>query len=234
MVRGLANTDGAAFFAVRAGAPFATVVDIWRRSNACMIWTTAKKKRMVKGRWSASQTIPSRRHTPVAKCSNATPCPLMLQEPRDSGHQSRSHLRHKRTCRTDIRQRQLARTAPDATSDARACERPGVLPAGSRVTRAAKHLRSIRWARSYGRNGAGCRRCRSRRGGERGRAKGPWPDGKRRAPLEILEAAADPATGLPIGETSNNFRAAPDGLARHLLALRKIAGEGLAVFQHVE
>ena len=29
-------------------------------------------------------------------------------------------------------------------------------PAGSRVTRAAKHLSSIRWARSYGRNGAGC------------------------------------------------------------------------------
>jgi DNA polymerase III alpha subunit len=46
-VRGLANTDGAAIVAARAGAPFATVVDIWRRSNACMIWTTAKKKRMV-------------------------------------------------------------------------------------------------------------------------------------------------------------------------------------------
>jgi hypothetical protein len=45
MVRGLANTDGAAIVAARAGAPFAT--DIWRRSNACMIWTTAKKKRMV-------------------------------------------------------------------------------------------------------------------------------------------------------------------------------------------
>ena len=29
------------------GAPFATVVDLWRRSNACLIWTTAKKKRMV-------------------------------------------------------------------------------------------------------------------------------------------------------------------------------------------
>jgi hypothetical protein len=38
MVRGRANTDGAAF---------ATVVDLWRRSKACMIWTTAKKKRMV-------------------------------------------------------------------------------------------------------------------------------------------------------------------------------------------
>ena len=47
MVRGLANTDGAAIVAARAGAPFATVVDLWRRSNACMIWTTAKKKRMV-------------------------------------------------------------------------------------------------------------------------------------------------------------------------------------------
>ena len=47
MVRGLANTDGAAIVAARGGAPFATVVDLWRRSNACMIWTTAKKKRMV-------------------------------------------------------------------------------------------------------------------------------------------------------------------------------------------
>ena len=48
MVRGLANKDGAAIVAERAGAPsFATVVDLWRRSNACMIWTTAKKKRMV-------------------------------------------------------------------------------------------------------------------------------------------------------------------------------------------
>jgi Helix-hairpin-helix motif len=46
-MRGLANTDGAAIIGARAGAPFATVVDIWRRSNACMIWTTAKKKRMV-------------------------------------------------------------------------------------------------------------------------------------------------------------------------------------------
>ena len=44
---GLANTDGAAIVAARAGAPFATVVDLWRRSNAYMIWTTAKKKRMV-------------------------------------------------------------------------------------------------------------------------------------------------------------------------------------------
>ncbi|PNE09961.1 MAG: hypothetical protein CR217_17080 [Beijerinckiaceae bacterium] len=33
MVRGLANTDGAAIVAARAGAPFATVVDIWRRSS---------------------------------------------------------------------------------------------------------------------------------------------------------------------------------------------------------
>jgi hypothetical protein len=47
IVRGLANTDSAASVAARAGAPFATGVDIWRRSNACMIWTTAKKKRMV-------------------------------------------------------------------------------------------------------------------------------------------------------------------------------------------
>ena len=47
MVRGLANTDGAAIVAAPAGAPFTTVVDLWRRSNACMIWTTAKKKRMV-------------------------------------------------------------------------------------------------------------------------------------------------------------------------------------------
>jgi hypothetical protein len=47
MVRGLANTDGAAIVAARAGAPFATVVDLWRRSKACIIWTTAKKKRMV-------------------------------------------------------------------------------------------------------------------------------------------------------------------------------------------
>src|ERR1700731_4564362 len=44
---GLANTDGAAIVAARAGAPFATVVDLWRRSNACMIWTTTKKKRMI-------------------------------------------------------------------------------------------------------------------------------------------------------------------------------------------
>jgi hypothetical protein len=44
---GLANTDGAAIVAARAGAPFATIVDLWRRSNAYMIWTTAKKKRMV-------------------------------------------------------------------------------------------------------------------------------------------------------------------------------------------
>jgi len=47
IVRGLANKDGAAIVAERAGAPFATVVDLWRRSKACMIWTTAKKKRMV-------------------------------------------------------------------------------------------------------------------------------------------------------------------------------------------
>jgi hypothetical protein len=47
MVRGPANTDGAAIVAARAGAPIATVVDFWRRSNARMIWTTAKKKRMV-------------------------------------------------------------------------------------------------------------------------------------------------------------------------------------------
>ena len=37
------NTDGAAIVAAWAGAPFATVVDLWRRSNAYMIWTTAKK-----------------------------------------------------------------------------------------------------------------------------------------------------------------------------------------------
>jgi hypothetical protein len=42
------HKDGAAIVAERAGAPsFATVVDLWRRSKACMIWTTAKKKRMV-------------------------------------------------------------------------------------------------------------------------------------------------------------------------------------------
>jgi hypothetical protein len=46
-MRGLANTDGAAIVAAPSGAPFATVVDLWRRSNACLIWTTAKKKRMV-------------------------------------------------------------------------------------------------------------------------------------------------------------------------------------------
>jgi hypothetical protein len=35
------------FLAAPSGTPFATVVGLWRRSNACMIWTTAKKKRMV-------------------------------------------------------------------------------------------------------------------------------------------------------------------------------------------
>jgi Helix-hairpin-helix motif len=34
MVRGLANKDGAAIVAARAGTPFATVEDLWRRSNA--------------------------------------------------------------------------------------------------------------------------------------------------------------------------------------------------------
>jgi hypothetical protein len=46
-VRGLANKDGAAIAAARAGAPFATVENLLRRSNACRMWTTAKKKRMV-------------------------------------------------------------------------------------------------------------------------------------------------------------------------------------------
>jgi hypothetical protein len=34
MVRGLANTAGAAIVAARAGTPFATVVGLWRHSNA--------------------------------------------------------------------------------------------------------------------------------------------------------------------------------------------------------
>jgi hypothetical protein len=36
--------------------------------------------------------------------------------------------------------------------------------------------------------------------------------------ISVGPMAGDPATGLPVGETSNNFRAAPDGLGRHLPA----------------